>query len=126
MINRQRLAVSVAFLAFGIGGGTVIPRIPTLKEHLALTDGQVGVALLGFSLGGITGALLARLVIRRDARLFARLSLLALSAALVGPGLAANFAELMSSFYLIGCCWGLLDVLVNAGGRSSSAPKAVP
>jgi MFS family permease len=116
LIRRERVAVSVAFLAFGIGGGSVIPRLPALKDHLHLTDGQVGLALLGISLGGITGALLSRLVIRRDARLFARLAVIALCVTLVGPGLAGSFGALMASFYLIGCCCGLLDVLVNAQG----------
>lgn len=126
MISRQRIAVSVAFLAFGVAAGTVIPRLPTLKEQLYLSDGQVGIALLGVSLGGITGALLARLVIRRDARLYARLSVLALCATLVGPGLAANFGELMLAFYLFGCCCGVLDVLVNAQGAQLENTEGRP
>lgn len=123
---RRRLGVSVAFLAFGVGVGTVIPRLPTLKDHLGLTDGQVGLALLGISLGGITGALLSRLVIRRDARLYARLSVLALCATVVGPGLAANFGELMASFYLLGFCAGLLDVLTNAQGAQLERTEGRP
>jgi MFS family permease len=126
LIDRRRLAVSVAFLAFGIGVGTVIPRMPALKDHLRLTDGQVGLALLGLSLGGITGALLSRLVIRRDARLYARLSVLALCATVVGPGLAANLGELMASFYLLGFCAGLLDVLTNAQGAQLERTEGKP
>jgi MFS family permease len=126
LIDRRRLAVSVAFLAFGVGAGTVIPRMPTLKDHLGLTDGQVGLALLGISLGGITGALLSRLVIRRDARLYARLSVLALCATVVGPGLATNFGELTASFYLIGFCAGLLDVLTNAQGAQLERTEGRP
>ena len=116
MISRPRVAVSVAFLAFGVAVGSVIPRLPALKEHLHLTDGQVGIALLGLSLGGITGALLSRLVIRRDARRYARLALALLCLTLIGPGLATNIVQLFASFYLIGFCCGALDVLVNAQG----------
>lgn len=116
MISRQRIAVSVAFLAFGVAAGSVIPRLPSLKDHLQLTDGQVGIALLGLSVGGITGALGSRLVIRRHARRYARLAMLALCVALVGPGLARNLAQLLAAFFLMGICAGVLDVLVNAQG----------
>src|SRR5438067_817610 len=98
------------------GRRSVIPRLPALKEHLHLSDGQVGIALLGLSLGGITGALLSRLVIRRDARRYARLALALLCVTLIGPGLATNIVQLFASFYLIGFCCGALDVLVNAQG----------
>ena len=114
MISRRRLAVSVTFLAFGIAIGSVIPRVPWIREHLHLTDGEVGIAFLGFAIGGITGAVVARLVIDRAARLFTRLCVLALCASLGGPGLAASFGELVASFYVIGCFAGLLDVLSNA------------
>ena len=43
--------------------------------------------------------------------------MLALSATLIGPGLAAGFGELVASFYVIGCCWGLVDVLANAQAK---------
>jgi MFS family permease len=126
MISRQRVAVSVAFLGFGMAAGSLIPRLPSLKEHLALTDGQVGIAFLAFSLGGITGALLSRLVIRRDARLYARAAILALCATLAGPGLAANSAELFLSFYVTGCCVGLIDVLTNAQGAQLENTEGRP
>jgi MFS family permease len=126
LISGQRVAVAVEFLAFGIAGGSVVPRLPFFKDHLALTDGQVGIAFLGFSLGGITGAFLARLVIRRDARLYARIGVLALCATLVGPGLAASFGELVASFYLIGCCWGVVDVLANAQGAQLERTEGRP
>ena len=126
MIGRDRTAVSVAFLAFGVTVGGLIPRVPALKDHLHLTDGQVGLALLGASLGGITGALVSRLVIHRDARFFIRAGTIALCAAAVGPALAANLIELMASLFLVGFFWGFIDVLENALGaqleRSAGKP----
>ena len=44
----------------------------------------------------------------------------------MGPGLAANFGELMASFYLIGCCWGFLDVLANAQGAQLEREEGRP
>ena len=126
MIGRDRTAVSVAFLAFGVTVGGLIPRVPALKDHLHLTDGQVGLALLGASLGGNTGALVSRLVIHRDARFFIRAGTIALCAAAVGPALAANLIELMASLFLVGFFWGFIDVLENALGaqleRSAGKP----
>ncbi len=125
-MGRDRTAVSVSFLAFGVTVGGLIPRVPALKDHLHLTDGQVGLALLGVSLGGITGALVSRVVINRGARFFIRAGTILLCAAAVGPGLAANLIELMASLFLIGFFWGFIDVLENALGaqleRSAGKP----
>lgn len=126
MIDRRRLAVSVTFLVFGVAGGSVVPRLPSFKEQLHLTDGQVGIAFLGFAIGGISGALISRLVIGRDARLFARLCVLGLCASLAGPGLAANFGTLVASFYVIGCFSGFLDVLSNALGAQLEKSEGRP
>ena len=126
MIHRQRTAISVSFLAFGVTVGGLIPRVPALKDHLHLTDGQVGLALLGMSLGGVTGALVSRTVIRRGARSFIRVGTLALCAAAIGPGLAANLIELMASLFLIGFFWGFIDVLENALGAQLERDAGKP
>jgi len=43
---RQRRAVSVAFLAFGAVSGSWVPRLPAIKDHLHISDAQVGYALV--------------------------------------------------------------------------------
>src|SRR5229473_1754489 len=91
LIGRQRSAVSVAFLAFGIVGGSVVPRLPALRDHLHMTDAQVGYALLFFAVGAVVGATAARFVLARGARSFVRAGTPALCVALVTPGLAAYF-----------------------------------
>jgi MFS family permease len=114
--DRERLAVSAAFLVFGVTVGGLIPRVPALKDSLHLTDGQVGLALLGASLGGIAGSLASRLVIRRDARLAVRVAIVALCAIAIGPGLAPNLPVLIASFFAVGFLWAFIDVLDNALG----------
>ena len=52
---RERRAVSIAFLAFGAVMGSWVPRLPALKDHLHISDGQVGYALLTVSLGAVIG-----------------------------------------------------------------------
>lgn len=116
MTRRDRIAVSIAFLAFGSAVGNLIPRLPALKDHLHLTDGQVGLTLVVYSLGAVTGAAASRFVFGRGARLYVRAATIALAATIVTPGLASNLGMLVASFYVVGACAGLIDVLVNAQG----------
>jgi MFS family permease len=113
-MRRQRLAVSVAFLAFGSISGSWVPRLPSLKEHLHLTDGQVGAALVGYAVGAIMGAGAARLVLGRGSRAWVRAGTVAICAALLGPGLAPNLVALLAAFLLLGASAGFIDVLENA------------
>jgi len=126
LIGRDRSAISVSFLAFGVTVGGLIPRVPALKDHLQLTDGQVGLALLGVSIGGVAGALASRIVIRRGARFFIRAGTLTLCALAIGPGLAGNLIELIASFFLVGFFWGFIDVLENALGAQLERDAGKP
>jgi fucose permease len=110
----KRFAVSAAFLCFGITAGTLIPRVPALKESLHLSDGQVGLAFLAYAVGAVTGAVISRFVLSRGATLWVRLGTVAMCAALVTPALAPAFAWLAAAFFLGGLCAGFLDVLENA------------
>ena len=113
---QQRRAVSVAFLAFGIVGGSFVPRLPAVKDHLHLTDGQVGDALLILAVGAVVGATVARFLLGSGARRFVRVGTPVLAVALVTLGLAANLPQLVVGMFLNGLCAGALDVLENAQG----------
>jgi MFS transporter len=111
-----RAPVSFAFFAFGVTVGGLIPRIPTLKDHLQLTDGQVGIALLGISVGGMVGSLMSRLLIRHHAAAGVRAGLLLLCVVGVGPALAGSLGALVAALVAIGFLWGFVDVLENGFG----------
>jgi MFS transporter len=111
-----RAPVSFSFFAFGVTVGGLIPRIPALKDHLRLTDGQVGIALLAISLGGMIGSLLSRLLIRRHAATGVRAGILVLCIAGVGPALAGSLGALVAALFAIGFLWGFVDVLENGFG----------
>jgi MFS family permease len=104
----------VAFLLFGVASGSLLPRIPALKENLHLTDGQVGGAFLAFSVGAVLGTGAARMLLARGARRPARVDVIAMCVFLVAPALAPTFVALAAAFFAGGVCAGLLDVLVNA------------
>src|SRR4030088_509346 len=110
----ERRAVSIAFLAFGAVSGSWVPRLPALKDHLHLTDGQVGYALLSFSVGAVLGAAVARPALGRGARSSVRVGTVAICIALIGPALAVSFMQLLISFLLLGATAGFVDMLENA------------
>ena len=126
VLIQQRRAVSVAFLAFGIVGGSFVPRLPAVKDHLHLTDGQVGDALLIMALGAVVGATVARFLLGSGARRFVRAGTPVLAAALVTLGLAANLQQLVVVMFLNGLCAGVLDVLENAQGAELERLAARP
>lgn len=111
-----RAPVSFSFFVFGVTVGGLIPRIPALKDHLRLTDGQVGIALVGVSLGGIVGSLLSRLLIRHHAALGVRAGILVLCVAGVGPAVAGSLGALVGTLFVVGFLWGFVDVLENGFG----------
>jgi MFS family permease len=94
--------------------GSWVPRLPTFKDHLHLTNGQIGLALLVYAVGAIVGAGLARVAIGRGSRIWVRVGTVALCVALVPVGFAGNLAELVVAFLMLGTFAGFIDVLENA------------
>lgn len=115
-MNRGRLAVSLSFLFFGITVGGLIPRVAALKEQLSLTDGQVGLALLGASLGGVAGSLASRLGGRRSTATRVRAAIVVLCVVAIGPGLAPSLPALVIALFAVGFLWAFIDVLANSIG----------
>jgi MFS family permease len=113
-MTSERRAVSIAFLAFGVAMGSWLPRLPALKDHLHLSNGQVGYALLSFSVGAVLGAAFARPALGRGARGWVRIGTVAICAALIGPAVAGTFTQLLISLLVLGACAGLIDMLENA------------
>lgn len=94
--------------------GSWVPRLPAFKDHLHLSDGQIGFALIIYAVGAIGGAGMARLVLGRGSRAWARMFTVVLCLALVPAGIASNLAELVLAFLVLGACAGFIDVLENA------------
>jgi hypothetical protein len=113
-VGRQRVAVSIAFLAYGAVSGSWVPRLPAIKEHLGLSDGQVGFALLAGAVGAVIGAGAARFALNRGTRMWVRGGTVLLCATLLGLAAAGQFAELLAAFVVLGIMAGFLDVLENA------------
>lgn len=54
-----------AFLTLGAAAGSWGARIPDVKDDLGLSDGALGSALLGLSVGAVAGAWIGGLLVRR-------------------------------------------------------------
>ncbi|GHJ48245.1 MFS transporter [Catellatospora sp. TT07R-123] len=114
-LPRARLAVSLLFALYGTILGTWTARIPAVKQHLALTDGQLSLGLLAFAAGAILGMQTAgRLVDRVGAARLLVPVLLADGVLLVAPALAGNLALLVGALLVFGTAHGLLNITMNA------------
>src|SRR5262249_24786706 len=89
-------------------------HIPQIKDRLGLTDGALGLALLGAPVGSIAAMLLvARMLPRLGSRRVVQISLVGYSFA--GPlvGLAGSLAALFAALFAWGAFQGPLDVAMN-------------
>ncbi|MGI5203080.1 MFS transporter [Spirillospora sp. CA-108201] len=116
-LSRARAAVTLAFAAHGLLGAAWVARIPQIKEHLGLSEGAMGVALLGAPVGVVAAVRFAgRIVGRWGSRATTVAAGAAGALALVPLGLAWNLGGLILSLLLMGASLGLMDVGMNAQG----------
>jgi predicted MFS family arabinose efflux permease len=116
-VRRARAAVTVVFVAHGVLFGSWVSRIPAIQDDLDLTEGELGIALLG----GTAGALIALpvagwIVARTGSRTTLVRDLPVFVASVVAIGLAENLATLALTLLLFGMALGTLDVAMNAHG----------
>jgi MFS family permease len=116
-IRRARAAVTVIFLAHGLLFGTWVSRIPAIQDDVDLTEGELGIALLG----GTVGALIALpvsgwIVARTGSRTTVVRSLPPFVVFVVLIGVASNLAALALALLLFGMALGTMDVAMNAHG----------
>jgi MFS family permease len=109
-----RIAVTVVFVIHGVLFASWTAHVPQVKAALHLTDGQLGLALLGAPVGSVsamlvTGALLARL----SSRAVVRVTVVGYSVAGVLVGLVRSLPELFVALALWGMFQGSLDVSMN-------------
>ncbi len=112
-----RIAVSTYFLVLGITSAVWVARIPAVKERLALSDGQLGIALLAVPVGLMLGTLAAgHLVDRFGSGPMTRVAGVVTCLLLLAPGIAGSMAGLMVALLATGIAGGTLDVSMNSHG----------
>lgn len=116
MSDRTRIwAIFGVFFFESLVLGQWIPRIPDIKATLALSDSDLGFALLSLPLGAlvafaIAGRLVSRLGLRDSCRLFLPFWALLF----IGPAFAHSFIQLIISLIICGFAVGLIETAMNS------------
>jgi MFS family permease len=108
------LAVIAVFFVHGFLFASWTAHIPELKQHLGLSDGGLGLALLGAPIGSVLAiGVAARLLPRVGSRRMVRLALLGYCVA--GPfiGLTGSLGTFFVAFLVWGFFQGMLDASMN-------------
>ena len=109
-----RVAVTAVFVAHGLLFASWTAHIPHVMRHLGLTDGTLGIALLGAPVGSVAAMLLASYLIPRlGSRRVVQLALVGYCG--TGPlvGLTGSLAALFGALFIWGAFQGTLDVAMN-------------
>jgi len=111
----MQIALVAVFFFQGFLFASWTAHIPHVKEHLHLSDGSLGIALLGAPIGSMLAMLaVSRLLPKFGSRRIVRVSLVGFGIA--GPlvGLSTSLATFFLAFLLWGIFQGSLDVSMNA------------
>jgi MFS family permease len=112
--RRSRVAVIVVFFVHGLLFASWTAHVPQVKEHLGLSNGTLGLALLGAPLGSVLAMVLAgRILPTMGSRRVLRIALVGYCAS--GPliGLTGSPAAFFVAFLVWGFFQGSLDVSMN-------------
>ena len=114
-LRAARLAVAAVFFLNGFGFASWVVRIPAVQEKLALSEGPLGIALLGAAVGLLISTPLAGwLVARLGSRPVVGVTSLLVALVLLPLALAPNLPLLVLANVAGGGFAGALDVSMNA------------
>jgi MFS family permease len=112
-----RAATAAVFALHAALFASWTPHVPLVKEHLGLSAGALGFALLGAPVGSVAATLLAGAAVSRwGSRRVMLVTLLCYAASSVGLGLANSAAALFAAMLVWGGFQGALDIAMNAQG----------
>ncbi len=114
---RARLATWATFFVNGLIMALWVLGIPVVRDHLHLTPGVLGLALLAIPVGSLVSMpLTGGWVHRWGSRRVTWLAGVLLAAALLLPFLAPQLGWLLAALFVFGFANGSMDVAMNAQG----------
>jgi MFS family permease len=114
-LNRAFWGVMVSFVVHGLVVSTWVSRIAGVKTTLHLSDGMLGLSLLGAAIGSVTAIpICGALVTRYGNQRMAKWTGVGFCTALVPLALAWNLASLVLALMFYGVMAGANDVAMNA------------
>lgn len=116
-VRRAHLTMRAVFAVHGVVAGTFATRIPWIKDHLGLSAGALGLALVCPAIGSsLMMPLAGRLMHLYGSRTALRVLLSLWCAALALPALAPGLPWLCLALLVFGATAGTADVVMNALG----------
>jgi MFS family permease len=113
--STTRLAAAIFFFVNGVGIGNWLVRIPDIQQQLQLTEGALGVALLGMTLGATcTMPVAGALIVRFGSRSITWVAACIYSLLIALPTIAPTLPLLFFALVAVGIFSGALDVAMNA------------
>ncbi|MBO1770108.1 MFS transporter [Agrococcus sp. TF02-5] len=129
-VTAWRNAVFAAFFAMGFGYASWMARVPHVRDMLDVSTGEMGLLLLGISIGSVTGLLVASHVIHAlGARLVISIGMISVSVGLALAGWAADAGLawlVVGGFILGGSLTGMTDVAMNISGAANERAVGKP
>lgn len=113
--RRTAVAVAGAFFVNGLTFASWSPRLPEVQVRLGVSDGALGLTLLGMGVGGLVASLVSGdLVDRRGSRTVTVLTSVGLSLCLPVLGIVTAAPAAFTALIVLGALDGLTDVAMNA------------
>lgn len=127
VVRRAKWGTTVAFVASGFAFASWASRIPSTRDQLGLTTGEVGLVLLALASGSVLALPLAGAVIARlGSERVVRLGSLLLVVAMVGiaAGVTVGVPAVVVALFVLGLAYGGWDVAMNVEGAVVEAHLA--
>jgi MFS family permease len=116
-VRAARGAVTAVFFLNGFLFGSLVARMPAIRDHAGVTNGELGLALASVAVGAVVAMPVAgALAARHGSRVPTRAALALSSGAVLLPVLAPSLPALAAAFLVMGLAMGSLDVTMNAHG----------
>ena len=117
--HRATTSVGIAFIIMSLVFGTWITRIPDIKLQTGISEGELGLALLGMPIGAIFMMMfMGSLIHRFGAGRITFVSSIAYVLSLIPPAFCSGLATLTISLVFVGLSAGAMDVAMNAAAAS--------
>lgn len=118
-LHAPSFTIGISFLLLSMLMGTWVARIPDVQAGLLLTDGQLGISMIGLSLGalvgsGISNAILAKLATGKAAIISAIIFAMMMTL----PAFAFDRWSLMGALALVGAANGFMNVAINTAATA--------
>jgi fucose permease len=113
-VRWPRIAVTAVFVVHGLLFASWTAHIPGVKAHLGLTDGALGLALLGAPVGSVIAMIASSWLLPRvGSRRIVQVALAGYCAAGPVVGLTGSLPALFAALFVWGAFQGTLDVAMN-------------